>query len=108
MQKLPNKKKITFLRIKNIELPKQDLSFLTEFTGLERLELQSPHFYGSLRFLSGMKNLKTLEIFLSENIEGDLEYLPENLEIVKISNNDLRKKLEKYQNRSGFDFNYQN
>jgi len=75
--KIPNKEKLEILRINKNEELKENLNFLTPFTGLKELNVEDCSFYGSLEPLKGMKNLK--KIFLSRtHINQGLEYLPDS------------------------------
>lgn len=85
LKQLPKPEKLTRLNIWNNGISPQDLSFLSPFTGLERLELGNcDHgfynpFHGSLEPLENLTKLSYLDISFTDISKG-LEYLPESLE----------------------------
>lgn len=85
---LPSPQKLTFLYIGENNFSEQDLSFLRPFTSLETLRIWNSHqnrinnglinrFYGSLKYLRNMKDLKQLGIG-NTNVNSGLEYLAES------------------------------
>ena len=61
----------------NNKFPAQDLSFFTRFINLERLYISGNPFYGSLKPLRNLNNLRKIGI-ANTDIDSDLEYLPVN------------------------------
>ena len=57
----------------------QDLSFLSSLVNLEKLNISSNHFFGSLEPLQNLSKLKELYIN-NTDIDSGLEYLPDNIE----------------------------
>jgi len=76
--------KIRTLRIGNNQFPAQDLSCFAHLTGLHRLFVENMPFYGSLKPLKNLKELRGIGI-TGTNIESGLEYLPEEFFNVNIT-----------------------
>ncbi|WNE40890.1 MAG: hypothetical protein mread185_000347 [Mycoplasmataceae bacterium] len=83
---LPDSNKIRVLMLHNNNLSRRSLSLFGSFINLETLRVgnelpkeKNNDFFGSLRYLRYLKNLKRLDI-QSTNIDSGLEYLPENIE----------------------------
>ncbi|MDR1670307.1 MAG: hypothetical protein LBR43_01090 [Spiroplasmataceae bacterium] len=82
---LSNPQKLTFLYMGENNFAKQNLSFIQPFTNLETLRIWNSHqkridgglinrFYGSLKYLKDMKNLKQFGIS-NTDVDSGLEYL---------------------------------
>src|ERR1043165_5435685 len=69
--------KVLTLRMENNKFPPQDLKFFGRFTNLQRLFIGGNPFYGSLKPLWNLNNLKGIGI-ANTDIDGGLEYLPED------------------------------
>ncbi|GBB97606.1 hypothetical protein RclHR1_03010009 [Rhizophagus clarus] len=69
--------KLITLRVKNNKFPVQDLSCFTPFVNLERLFIDGNPFYGSLKPLMDLTNLKEIGISRTD-IDSGLEYLPDD------------------------------
>ncbi|CAG8566625.1 23717_t:CDS:2 [Racocetra persica] len=93
--------------------PPQDLSFLVPYANLERLNLTHNKFTGSLNYLSGMQQLKELDISSTDINEVDINKLPfsvvmeyaknvDNSIQIKIDVNLVLKKNIKYLAEGGF------
>lgn len=67
------------LNLTNNNFPSQDLSFLTGAINLVRIDLNNNKFTGSLDYLSGMKELKNLNINDTDLNEVDVAKLPDSL-----------------------------
>jgi len=72
-----NPTKVVTLRIDDNEFPAQDLSCFSPFIKLHRLFIGNNPFYGSLKPLSNLTELKGINI-AGTNVESGLEYLPED------------------------------
>jgi Leucine-rich repeat (LRR) protein len=78
--------KIRVLMLHNNNLSKRNLSLFSSFINLEILRIgneltreRNNDFFGSLKYLRYLKNLKRLDI-QSTDIDSGLEYLPESVE----------------------------
>jgi len=78
-----NPAKILTLRMDNNKFPAQDLSCFTPFINLQILCISNNPFYGSLKPLRNLANLKNISI-AGTDIDGGLEYLPEDFFNVNI------------------------
>ncbi|KLL04537.1 MAG: hypothetical protein MRERV_19c025 [Mycoplasmataceae bacterium RV_VA103A] len=73
------------LDLRDNNFPIQDLSFLQGVINLEKLNLVNNNFTGSLDFLSGMKNLKALDISDTNINEVNIDKLPRSLKRIYYS-----------------------
>nr|CAG8454448.1 11752_t:CDS:2 [Entrophospora candida] len=77
LQEIPNPKKLEVLRINKNEGLKENLNFLSLFTGIKELNVEDCPLVGSLEPLKSAKKLK--KIFISRtHISKGLEYLPKS------------------------------
>jgi Leucine-rich repeat (LRR) protein len=68
---------IRTLRMGNNKFPAQDLSCFAHLTGLNRLFIENMPFYGSLKPLRNLTEIKEI-CTAGTNIDSGLEYLPES------------------------------
>jgi Leucine-rich repeat (LRR) protein len=68
---------IRTLRLDNNDFPAQDLSCFSHLTGLNRLFISNNPFYGSLKPLRHLTELREISI-TDTNVDSGLEYLPES------------------------------
>ncbi|CAB4427125.1 unnamed protein product [Rhizophagus irregularis] len=83
-----NPSKLVTLRIAHNEFPARDLSCFTPFINLHRLYLDGNRFYGSLKPLRNITNLKGIGI-TNTDVDSGLEYLPEYFFNVHATASDL-------------------
>jgi Leucine-rich repeat (LRR) protein len=69
--------RLVTLRIDENKFPPQDLSCFSRFTKLERLYISNNSFYGSLKPLKNLAELKGINI-MDTNIDSGLECLPKS------------------------------
>ncbi|GBB97605.1 hypothetical protein RclHR1_03010008 [Rhizophagus clarus] len=72
-----NPTKVVNLRLANNKFPARNLSCFSSFVNLHRLSINGNPFYGSLKPLSGLHNLRELDVS-DTDINSGLEYLSED------------------------------